>query len=100
MPAIDTTPLPEVKTDRFRTFLRDHLDAVQMEGARMLITRRGCAMAGLVPAHEARALYRLAQSSEAYSEWKLLHRLNEERAMRLAVMEEADAARRRAYRGR
>jgi antitoxin (DNA-binding transcriptional repressor) of toxin-antitoxin stability system len=93
----DSTPIPEVNTDRLRSFLRDYLDAVRMREERLIITRRGHAVAGLVPAHEARALWRVAQSSQDYSEWKTLHRLNEERALRRRVMEEAEAARRGGY---
>lgn len=93
----DTTPIPEVNTDRFRSFLRDYLETVQMRDERLIITRRGRAVAGLVPAHEARALWRVAQNSEQYSEWKTLHRLNEERALRRRVMEEAEASKRKGY---
>ena len=97
MPPVDTTPLPEVSTDRFRSYLRDYLDEVRMRSERLLITRRGQPMAGLVPAHEARALWRAANQSEAYSEWKMLHRLNEERSLRLALMKEAEARQREAF---
>ncbi|RKF13609.1 type II toxin-antitoxin system Phd/YefM family antitoxin [Roseovarius spongiae] len=94
---IDLTPVPEISTDHFRSHLRDYLDLVRGGEERFLITRRGRAMAGLVPAHEARACWRVARSSEAYAEWKVLHRLNEERDLRRRVMEEAEAARRKEF---
>lgn len=100
MPPPDTTPIPEISTDQFRSTLRDCLDAVRMQQTRLLITRRGRAMAALVPAHEARALWRVATSRESYAEWQMLHRLNEERALRMAVLEEARAAGRATYEGR
>ncbi len=97
MSQIDTTPVPEVSTDHFRSYLRDYLDQVRMQGARLIVTRRGRPMAGLVPAHEARALWRVANTREAYSEWQMLRRLNEERALRMAVLNEAEDARRATY---
>ncbi|QIE46432.1 hypothetical protein G5B38_13375 [Pseudohalocynthiibacter aestuariivivens] len=93
----DTTPIPEVSTDHLRSYLRDYLDTVRMQDARLIVTRRGRAMAGLVPAHEARALWRVANTREAYSEWQMLHRLNDERRLRLAVLEEGEGKRRAGF---
>ncbi|WP_272008744.1 type II toxin-antitoxin system Phd/YefM family antitoxin [Roseovarius sp. ZX-A-9] len=94
MSQIDTTPVPEVSTDHFRSYLRDYLDQVRMQGSRLIVTRRGRPMAGLVPAHEARALWRVANTREDYAEWKMLQRLNEDRRLRMALLEEAEARRR------
>jgi antitoxin (DNA-binding transcriptional repressor) of toxin-antitoxin stability system len=96
MPAIDTTPLPEIGTDAFRAHLRHYLDQVTAHRARLLLCRRGQPLAGLVPVAEARALWRVAHESEQYAEWKMLHRLNQDRALRRAMLEEADAERRAA----
>ena len=88
MPPFDTTPIPEISTHRLRANLRAHVEQVATSGARLLITRHGRAVAALVPAHEGRALWNVAHNDEVYSEWRVMQKLNRERDLRMAVMEE------------
>ncbi len=94
---IDTTPIPEVSSDRFRSHLRSYLDQVMASQKRLIITRHGQALAALVPVHEGRALWQVANNTAMYEEWRATYRLNEARTLRMAVMEESRAARREGH---
>ncbi|EPX75799.1 hypothetical protein [Salipiger mucosus] len=84
----DPTPLETVNSERLRANLRLYLDMVQMREQRLAIVRRGREVAGLVPIHEARALWTLARRSEDERERRMRARLDRERALQQAIREE------------
>ena len=86
------TPLEPVNSDWMRSHLRLVLDRVQMRQARFAIVRRGQEVAGLVPIHEARALWEVAHKTERYLEWQAQKKRDEFRRLRDAVAEQKQRA--------
>lgn len=97
MAETDLTLIPEIPVSRLRDHLAELLGRLRLSGQPMLITRRGQALAGLVSAEGARALWSVAQEREQYREWRMLQRLDQERDLRMALLREAEQERRRAY---
>lgn len=90
-------PIPEITIAQLRAHLRGYLEEVRLRGGQIIVTRHGRPLAGIVPVLEARSLWRVAHEREAYSEWRMTRRLDEDRRLRMAVIREAEAARRADY---
>lgn len=93
----DTPPIPEITIEHLRRSLAAQLQTVRRSGAQRIVLRRGRPLAGLVTVAEARAVWRIAQEREGYAEWRMTRRLDEERQLRMAVMQQVEAERRAEY---
>ena len=90
-------PIPEISIAELRAHLRGYLEEVRVRGGQVIVTRHGRPLAGIVTTLEARSLWRVAHEREAYSEWRMTRRLDEDRRLRMAVIREAEAACRAEY---
>ncbi|WP_417719454.1 type II toxin-antitoxin system prevent-host-death family antitoxin [Salipiger sp.] len=84
--------LDNVTSEKLRSNLRHYLDKVQMREARFCIVRRGRAVAGLVPIHEARALWEVDTQSMHFLELRMREKLDRQRALRDAILAQRDRA--------
>ena len=79
----------EVLSSGVRRELAKHLDAILQGGPRLMITRHGRALAGLVSAGDLRALEAAEQHSHLYEDMKHGWRMQDQERLREALEEEA-----------